>query len=281
MSNAYWTGTTLAHLASSDISAPWGRGNRYLTRIDFANHVFQFWHDARRSIAACRDSAHQTAMTAELEDAGRTGSGLFIDDLEEAFEHLHANSGRWTDDTTSSSYSGGPDQVFRRGGHIPNLPRPLVNFADAVDDKFQEFCDGAPNFGRQSQIILQQLRSSSPNWEQVGNALSQIDDWGTRVKPLLWAQPNVSRAVGSATTYAGALSNIHTGLTAYVTARRAGFPEGPAAAFSVLRTAVGYVPILGSYYGAMVDLLPALRTWYTNLIAQRVRDIDRAAHGRP
>ena len=37
---------------------------------------------------------HQTAMTRELEDAGKTGAGLMtIDDLEEAFEHIQSQGG--------------------------------------------------------------------------------------------------------------------------------------------------------------------------------------------
>ncbi len=125
MSNDYWTGNTLASLTASQISAPWGRGSYCVTRIGFANELFQFWYDARANIAACTNAAHKAAMTTQLEDAGETGRGFFIDDLEEAFQHIHDNSGRWTDDTSSLTYFGGPNKVFRRGGLISDMPNLL------------------------------------------------------------------------------------------------------------------------------------------------------------
>ena len=88
-------------------------------------------------------------------------------------------------------------------------------------------------------------------------------------------------ATDAATTFADALANIHSGVTSYVNARQRRFPQGQAAAIGVLRTAVGFVPVLGSYYGAMVDLIPTLSAWFTDLIRQRVDRIDRAAAGRP
>ena len=278
----YWTGARLAHLEARDISAPWGRGSFCVQRIAFANELFQFWYDARRNIAACSDSQHRTAMTRELEDAGKTGAGFFtIDDLEEAFQHIHSQGGRWTDDTASLTYCGNPNQVFRQGGLINDMPKPFVKFAQAVDSKFQELRNAIHNFDEQTRIIDQQLASSRTDWDQINRALTQVKDWGERAKPFLWARPRAARAVGTTVSFANALSNIHSGVSTYVAAQRAHFPQGQAAAIGVLRTAVGFIPVLGAYYGGMVDLIPALHTWFTNLIEQRVQRIDRAMSGRP
>lgn len=279
----YWTGARLAHLEASDISAPWGSGSLYLQRIAFANELFQFWYDARRNIAACSDLQHRTAMTRELENAGKSGAGLLprsIDDLEEAFQHIHSQRGRWTDNTGSMTYFGNPNQVFRQGGLINDMPKPFVNFAQAVDEKFQALHNAIRNFDQQTQIIDQQLASSRTDWDRVGAALTQIKDWGERAKPFLWARPRATRVVGTTVSFTNALSNIHSGVNTYVAAQRAHFPQGQAAVIGVLRTAVGFIPVLGAYYGGMVDLIPALHTWFTNLIEQRVQHIDRAVSGR-
>lgn len=280
--NDYWTGARLAHLEARDISAPWGRGSYCVQRISFANELFQFWYDARRNIAACSDFGHQTAMTRELEDAGESGAGIItIDDLKEAFEHIHSQGGRWTDDTASLTYFGNPNQVFRQGGLINDMPKPFVKFAQAVDSKFQVLRSAMNNFDQQTQIIAQQLTSSRTDWDQIGTALTQVSEWGERTKPFLWARPRAASVVGTTASFASALSNIHSGASTYAAARSAHFPQGPAVAIGVLRTAVGFIPVLGTYYGGMVDLIPSLRTWFTNLVEQRVQRIDRAASGRP
>jgi hypothetical protein len=280
--NDYWTGTGLAHLDATHISAPWGRGSYCDQRISFANELFQFWYNARRNIAACTDHSHQTAMTRELVDAGKSGAGFFsIDDLEEAFEHIHSHGGRWTDDTASLTYFGNPNQVFRQGGLINDMPKPFVKFAQAVDRKFQALRSAMNNFDQQTQIIEPQLASSRPDWDRIGTALTQVSEWGERAKPFLWARPRAARVVGTTASFASALSNIHSGASTYAAARSAHFPHGPAVAIGVLRTAVGFIPVLGAYYGGMVDLIPSLRTWFTNLVEQRVQRIDRAINGRP
>jgi hypothetical protein len=214
-------------------------------------------------------------MTRELEDAGRTGFGFGIDDLEEAFQHIHNNSGRWTQDTSSMTYFGGPNKVFRRGGLISDMPKPFVEFARAVDSKFEVVRNGINNFDQRTQGIQTQLSSHNTNWAEIGTALTEVKSWGERVKPFLWARPRASRAMATTVSFADALGNIHSGLTTYTNARQANFPQGAAAAIGALRTAVGFVPVLGNYYGGMVDLIPNLSTWYTNLIRERVESIDR------
>jgi len=276
----YWAGNRLAHLERTDISAGWGSGSHSGTRIVFVNEVFQFWHDARQNIRSCLDATHKQAMTRELEDAGRTGWGVGLnDDLEEAFQHITNNRGRWTDNYTTN-YFGGQNKVFRRGGLV-EAPGSVVTFANAVDGKFATLRSAMNDFNQQTQTLDRQLTTSRTDWDTIGTALTQVKNWGERAKPFLWARPRVQARVGTAVSFTNALGNIHSGLTTYTSARRAGFPQGPAAAIGVLRTAVSYVPVLGNYYGGMVDLIPNLRTWFSNLIEQRIRRIDRASRGRP
>jgi len=281
MTTAYWTGTREAHLEASQISASWGRGDWCGDRIRFANDIFHFWYVARQSINACTNSAHRQSMTIELESAGTAGAGFGIDDLNEAFEHMDHHGGRWTEDAGSYSYFGGPNKVFRSGGIINNLPKPFKTFADAVDGKFQKVRNAIRHFDEATQTIDRQLATRLPDWDQIATALGQIKEWGEQAEPFLWARPRAAAVVSTTVAFADALGNIHSGATAYVQARQAHFPRGAAAAIGLLRTAVGFVPVLGTYYGGMVDLIPTLHNWYTSLIQQRVARIDRACSGRP
>lgn len=281
MTTAYWNGTREAHLEANQISARWGHGDWCGDRIRFANEIFHFWFAARQAINACTNSAQRQAMTRELEDAGTAGTGFGIDDLEEAFDHMDHQGGRWTAEAGSYSYCGGANKVFRSGGIINDLPKPFKTFADAVDAKFQSVRNATRHFDEATQSIDRQLASRQPDWDQIATALGQIKDWGERAEPFLWTRPRTAAAVRTTVSFADALGNIHAGATSYVQARQAHFPHGVAAAIGGLRTTVGFVPVLGTYYGAMVDLIPTLHTWYTNLIQQRVDRIDRASSGRP
>ena len=276
----YWAGNQIAHLERNDISANWGNGDYSGTRIAFVNKVFQFWYDARQNIRLCSDAKHKQSMTRELEDAGRTGWGIGRnDDLEEAFEHITRNGGSWTDNYTKNYY-GGQNKVFRPGGLV-TAPGSVVAFANAVDKKFAVLIKAMNNYKDQTQTIDRQLAASIRNWNLIGIALTHVKDFGEKAQPFLWAKPKIESYVGKITSFADALGNIHSGLTTYNNALRAGFPQGEAQVLGAMHTAVSFVPVLGQYYGGMVAMIPNLKNWFEGLIQERIRRIERAARGHP
>jgi hypothetical protein len=274
--NDYWEGKVRAHLDRSDVTADWGSGDNSGDRIAFANRVFQFWYDARANIDDCDNSTQQSQMTAELEKCGYTGSGIGIDDLNEAFDYYQSTGGEWSDDTETWNYYGGPKKLFHSNMLISDVPVPFVHFADAVDDRLEIVRDAIKDFDAQTQVIdIQMEGSTTTDWERIGTALSSVSTWGERVKPFLWARPRLEDAFGKVATFAGALKNIQDGMNTYVRSRR-NFTHEEALLIGGLRTAVSFIPVLGSYYGGMVDLIPTLAEWMTNLVEDRIRRIDRA-----
>jgi len=244
--------------------------------IALANRAFEIYYQAHHRISACAEANHRTSMTNSLHEAARTGWGLGVDDLEEAFQHLDLNGGRWTDSATKS-YFGSPQKVFQ--GALTTGPVSCVNFLDAVDSRMTELMGILEHYQTQIQSLDQAQQDD--NWETVGTVLTQIKDWGERAAPFLWWAPNVQQKVGTAVTFTGALSNIHDGLTTYANSIGAGFDTRTAAAIGALRTAVGWVPVLGGFYGAAIDMIPGLATWFRNLVDERCRRLNAAAEGQP
>lgn len=274
MPNPYWDGTRQAHLDRSQITASWGaRGTAHSgASIAFVNRAFEIYYQALQKIGECPDPDQSRQMLESLHDAARTGWGWGVSDLEEAFEHLHSNGGRWTDEDTKNYY-GGRDKVFQRG--IVTAPVSIVNFMNAVDDRVSELRSVMENYQRQTRDLAR--AQEADDWERVGTILGEVKSWGERAKPLVWFAPRVERGVSGAVSLAGALGRIHTGLTTYTRAREAGFDSGTATALTALRTAVGWVPVLGDFYGKAVEMIPGLTIWFRNLIRDHTARIDRAS----
>ena len=277
MPTAYWEGTRQAQLTRSQVTASWGRPGvaHSGTSIGFANRAFEIYHSAHQSISRCSDYGHQRQMMSSLHDAARTGWGLGVDDLEEAFQHLDSNGGRWTDNATKS-YFGGRNKVFH--STLVTAPVSTVNFMNAIDSRVAELRTIMNRYHQQARTLSR--AADGHQWAQVGTGLGEIKSWGERAKPFLWMVPTVQDRLGQAVSFTGVLSNIHSGLNTYGLSIRAGFDSDTATAIAALRTAMGWVPVLGDFYGRAVDLIPGLRVWFQGLIRDYCRRIDRAASGR-
>ena len=274
MSNDYWDGVRRAMLTRELITPSWAApGVAYSGRsIELANRAFEIYYEANQRISACTSASHRDQMLASLHDAGRSGWGTGVDDLEEAFEHLESNGGRWTDNATSNYY-GSSQKVFQ--GALTAGPVSCVNFLNAVDDKMSDLREVLERYRGQVQRLS--AAQEQDDWRTLGTVLSEVKHWGERAKPFLWRAPNVERRFGVAVTFAAVLSNIHSGLTIYGSAVGAGFDRRSTAALAALRTAVGWVPVLGTFYGDAIDMIPGLAIWFRGLVDDYVRRIDAAS----
>ncbi|MGD9561563.1 MAG: hypothetical protein AB7F88_04670 [Pyrinomonadaceae bacterium] len=290
--NQYWNGTAHAKLAPADITASWGSGDHSLIRIDAANRAFCIYYWAKKTLIDSAGDSHWNAMYSALNDCATSGSGVGADDLQEALDHIDSNGGRWSDDETTS-YFGGNGKSYKRP-LIQDMPVACANFLSAVDDKLPALQTALREYQEKCQA-LERLRltpESTTNWEQIKTAIDAVKNSAQAAKPLMWLVPaavqaNVPRLttgpaaarieafsqagtarISQAISFLDTIGNIHDGLTVYVDAttafrgdRRAGL------AFAALSYALTFVPILGTFYGTIVQKIPGLVTSWTEFMA--------------
>src|SRR5438477_292486 len=106
--NSWWTGHNQALIPRLDmVSAAWGSGDKAANKLRMLNGAFEIYFLLKTSIGQCEDSTMQAEMTKELDDAGTSGSGFGVNDLDDAFQHWR-KPGNWTDNN-EKSYSWKPN----------------------------------------------------------------------------------------------------------------------------------------------------------------------------
>lgn len=274
--NDYWTGIRRAQLHANQVTAAWAaRRSDGSHELMMVNKAFEIFFNSRRLIQQCRDANLRTQMTRDLETAARTGAGFGgPDDLEEAFEHLVANRGAWTDGATESYY--GAERKAYSGAALVKGPKSVVNFLDAVDDRMEKLRECAEEFVEQVRVITGSQRDRT--WERVGDALEEINDGGGKVKHLLWYAPSIEVRVEGVLSITDVLSNIHEGLTDYANLTGRGLRPDQAVAGIAFKRAIGMVPVLGDFYKKAFDMIPHLRDWFVQLLGGYLDRIDRVTH---
>jgi hypothetical protein len=277
-SNRYWNASDQASIQQSGVDADWGRpGVPYSSvAVGCLNFAFEVFYTAKTNILQCEDASQRAGMLSKLHDAATNGWGRGVQDLDDAFEHLIANGGRWTDSHTSNYY-GGPGKIFKPANMILEAPTAAVNFLDSVDDKMKSLREAIAQFSSQAQQVTQAQQAN--DWARASTALNGIKDYGGRVKYLLWWAPRARMVVERANSFAGILGEFTSALDLYQRGLQAGLPREVSASLVALRTAMQFVPVLGSMYGQIVDGIPGLVEWFRNLNEEYFRRIDRATRG--
>lgn len=297
--NAYSNGTVCASVDQDRIKASWGRGDGCGARIESLNKAFRLFYVFRNRIeqVAKRDIEAWLAMLRQLEDAGDTGWGRGVWDLDDAFRHLLETGGTWTDENTRPYWGLRQPSVYY--AQVLGAPAAAANFLTALNGKL----DKLRNLHNQ---YLRAVRSADPprsKLQQIklvadqANALSWLlpeeltpEDWYNLVSNVMEAldkaidlfhlplgnlQPWLER-LGKITDWLGEADKA---VQVFVEGRKAGMPPGLAAGWSALGTVLTHVPWLGSFYGEIVNQTPGLVGNMRRLAQERQRRLDRAAAG--
>lgn len=279
----WWEGRERLQLAPSEIAADWAGKEHWLQSLSLLNKAFDVFYQARRGIAACPDSDMAYEMTKELEDAATEGCGFGgPDDLKEAFQHVEKNQHRWTDNTTRI-YFGGTDKLFSET-LVVEAPKAAVLFLNAMEDKLTKLRDITSDLEKQNRVLQQAAQGSTEqwNWEQMGKALKEIEKKGGKAKKYLWWAPSsVTGPLGQGVSFVSALRKIHDGATYAADLYAVYCHKGSGEVISevtldVAVYALGYVPILGSFYGEALRMIPAFRTWFKGQIQRHLKPLRDA-----
>lgn len=300
--NRYWNGQAHAVLTRDNVRASWGSGAHSGLRIDAANRAFCIWYYAQQTLSESVTESHWTQMYRSLNDCATEGSGVFgANDLQEALNHLAENNDQWTDDSTTS-YFGGPGKSYNHG-YVRDMPEGCANFLSAVDEKLPQMRSTLQEYQTRCQA-LQRLRpsprQSTSDWEQIKSNLDAVKTTAERAKPLLWLAPAAIRAsvprtssgmsaarrveafadaatphVERSIKFLDAVGNIHDAMTVYVQATQAlGGDRRAGLAFAALSYAMTFVPVLGGFYGTIIQKIPGLITNWRAFIRDYTRRFD-------
>jgi len=306
--NYYSEGQVRACLGKEQIKASWGRGEHCGERIQCINEAFRLFYIYRNRIEQVSSQDFNTywAMLRELEDAGDTGWGSGVRDLDDAFQHLIANNGHWADENTRM-YSGlNEPSVYRR--QVFDAPLAAANFLDALNDKLKKLQqlrtqleqaarsvqDEVAKAKRLCKIIRQAnalawlgpvaqgATEAEPGWyeqmlpwlESFTSAMEVIEVFEEAELIRIW--PSV-KAAWKVTDWL--ILRPDAGLQSYSSARQAGMGEKLARAWGALAVLVTLLPVLDDFYGTIIQQSPALIGGIGARFEERQRLLDRAAAG--
>jgi len=299
--NPYWNGDTHAVLRREAITADWATTPYSGLRIDAANRAFCIWYHANQTLSESVTDPHWGEMWETMRACANEGWGLGVSDLRESLWHYAENGGRWTDDNTRI-YMGGRGNSYARA-LITDVPEGPCNFLRAVDDRLPQL-RRAMEVYQQKCDAIRQLRpsasSSRSDWDRMKDDISAIKTAAERVKPLMWMMPaavtarlpNTSAGLSAARRIeefadGGAqwldrsikildvVGKITDGVTVYTEASRAmGGDSRAGIAFAALHYSMNFVPVLGSFYGAIVAKIPGLIENWRDFMADYTRRFD-------
>jgi hypothetical protein len=230
------------------------------------NDVFAFWFRARNS-----RSRYQAQIDEMLEDAGTEGTGT--SDLEN-FMNDYENNGfvakRYSD--LATYFGAGPHALFSEEQQL-KVPVAFKNFAESIQEKLKPLKGHCEEFYRDVDRLNSLFQRN--DWTEIGQVLEKVEKYSGRAEKFLWVFPKPYQFNSKVISYSNAFSQFHGYLTQYADVRYGGQDAG----IAILKSAVSFVPVFGSYYGAMVDLMPGLKDWFQNLVDKYCKRLDGAARG--
>lgn len=260
VSNAYLYGRQQAILRPDDVDAKWKSESRAL---EFLNLSFELYYNAYNAVEATGDNA----MRSSLRKAVNTGNWTVVtgwgrlDKLSEGFDHLEKNNGRWTDEEVWN-YNAGPGEI---GGPVfATVPLCAANFLGAVNDAIEKLRDALGNFAQGLGKIKEGKDDS--NWKKVGDGLEAVEKWGGRAKPLLWVAPETLSKYGDTLLeWDGRILKVH-GLASKLMVAAASNQPVPELLLVGLGEVVSYAPLIGGFYGKIVEEIPAMARHWTEFM---------------
>jgi hypothetical protein len=274
--NRYWTASAEASISRAQITAPWATGDHSQTKIEALNFSFHLFYDAKTSILQIRNGTERSSMLRELHNCAQRGWGMGVHDLDDAFEHLLAHNGQWTDNNTGRYY-GGESKVFRAANMVLEAPEAAVNFLNAVDELMNDVKSAASrNVDLVNRLAMQRQRQAP--WPELKESLESMKTGLERVKYLLWWTPRIQSGVGRGASVLDTIVGLGDSIDRYDRGVRAGMSPGLAASVEGLRQVMRFVPIVDAFYGSIAEGIPDLVNWYNGLIQHRIQQIEAACN---
>ena len=285
----YWSGAGQVVLAAGDVEVPRIKDDTaYKWALEAMNNAFRIFYNARKLISCVSDTKAKMAMTADLDDVGETGWGAGVNDLEEAFQHVATNGGKWKDTNVSTVGWACQDKIggFHKNALIAyvRIPISLENFLEALNAKAATLNTELTTLRQHSSTVVDKVMTGigdqalptvgTPEWAALGDGLKLVDRAQTVIKPLLWlAAVNDDPAIEFTDKWLGrtlgAIGKVRGAVVNFDSATQAGLGAGQSVAFSAIAEGLSYIPVLGAYYQEAFQLIPGVMVGMTNIVQRR------------
>ena len=290
----FWNGTDKVTLTADKIDASKVTGDTPLNKSKFnytlqaMNNAFRIFYDARQLISNVSDHKVKLAMTKDLDDVGRTGWGMGVNDLEEAFDRLASNASKCKDNNVSYTGWHTDDQIggFTREANVGYVPVPISieNFLTALNAKAKTLNAQLVSLQQSGSAVIDKVTASvgdqilpkvgTAEWSAVGTGLKRVNHAHDGIKSMLWltsvsensALQTSSEKLGKAL---GAIGKVRGAVDNFDKASRAGMGNVEAAAFAAIAEGIGAIPILGSFYQEAFQLIPGVIVGMQNIVGKR------------
>ncbi len=290
MTNKYWNGDEHAVITAGMDMTEWNR--------DVANRAFCIWYHGQQTLYENIGSPHWTEMYKSMRDCGKTGWGMGVQDLDDAFKHIESNNGAFID-LDAKNYYGGSGKAYNNG--IIKTVTSCANFLSAVDDKLPKLQIAMKEYQSKCQALnTLKLSKQESSWAQVKTNIDLVKKSADRVKSLLWLMPgtietfvpakystninirniedladSASSRINKSVKFLDVLGNVHDSLTVYVEATEAfDGDERMGLCFAALSYSMTFLPVLGGFYGAMIQKIPGLVKNWKSFMADYTYRID-------
>lgn len=266
--------------------------------VGFMNRCLCVFYKAIQSIEHTPDSARALEMRRAMNEIASVGWSMSTgpDDFNEALSHLDTGTALWSDEA-EERYSGSASKLFPRS---VTAPKAFVNFADALDTQLSELTAQMTSHMQAANAANRNVQAE--NWNEVKGNLTQISNIGSRISSHLWLldaaalgrSPQTqaflaatSRYVAVGTGAMGRFTDIMGRIDAVATIniemsdamRGVAGGEQFTNAITAMRAVVDFLPVLGDFYGAALDIVPALAAQMRAISDQRHTQARRAFRG--
>lgn len=272
--SSYKSGALILRIGQSDIPQEWDM--REATR-SFMNDAFKLYFNGKKVIEEV-DFDTGLAMQRALFEASSNGFGIGgnkgdswfePDDLIEAIEYLDTRGGRrpWWGHTDREVVSGG---LY--------APKAFANFMENVEKQAHTFFRGMQDLSRHANAV-----SENDDLAVLSQKVNLIDTAVKNIRRYLWLAPRsintplTKRIAGGTLKITDLFDKVHSGGSIIADLRTG---KGEEAAFNAIGVVVSTLPIMGEFYGAAINSVPALKSKLQHIVNTRTKQLDLAANGR-
>ncbi len=286
--HSYWEGDELAWIEEIPVTVIRHYREDAAKAMNFAFLLYYYGMRFAKGVKQA-DAKAGKVLRDDLRAAATSGWGFGVKDLEDAFEHVADNDGRWSDNKAKPYYG-----ALGRYGAVPVA---AFNFFGAIDSRMAEARTLADQHEKASERMAAALEVGTPQWQKAGEALSTIQTISGNMERFLWLVPvavaggpsiilhrvdavvdMVEKGNEIGSKFLSAISDTRAAVETFDSAMRAGFTTEQGLLLAALQKVAGAVPVLGEVYAQAICLIPEIASMFQTIVETRNQQMLHALY---